>query len=195
MTTERITDYTLIHRAAASRDKHAAAPRDKKVAADFDAFVSARGRELVLTARRLLRDPHQAEDVVQDVLAKAFLHWPRIANSENPDAYLRRMLINETASFWRRWAKRRESLTSMVPDTAVAGGQAASELRDDLLDCLRQLPVRQRTVLVLLYYEGLDYADAAALMGVSVTTARSNAHRGLQKMRVQIELARKGVQS
>lgn len=82
---------------------------------DFDTFVAARGTALVRVARALLRDPQHAEDVVQDVLVKAYQHWGRIVDRENPDAYVRRMLVNEATSFWRRGVRREFT----VPDARL----------------------------------------------------------------------------
>jgi RNA polymerase sigma-70 factor (sigma-E family) len=150
----------------------------------FDAFVAARAAVLVRVARGLLRDPQHAEDVVQDVLVKVHQHWDRILRQDSPDAYVRRMLVNASISFWRRAARREISfgrhdlLDAVSPD--VTGGL---DERDVMLALLRRLPPKQRAVLVLRHYEGLADDEIAAVVGCAVTTVRSNIHRGLASLR------------
>jgi len=151
---------------------------------DFDAFVLARGAALVRTARGLLRDPQHAEDVVQDVLVKAHLRWAHISRCDSPEAYVRRMLVNASIAFWRR-AKRREFLMpdGTLPERAGPDESRRHDDRDLLLALLRRLPAKQRAVLVLRHYEDLPDAEIAEIMGTSVVTVRSNAHRGLARLR------------
>lgn len=160
---------------------------------DFDAFVAARGAHLVRTARRLLRDPHDAEDLVQDVLVKAHQHWATICSRENPEAYLRRMIVNAVTSFWRR-AVRRELAVPASDLPATAGPDEAARLdeRDRMMLALRALPPKQRAVLVLRHYEGLADDEIARIMRTSVQTVRSNVHRGLANLRTQLTRLHEG---
>lgn len=151
---------------------------------EFEAFVALRGPALVRLARGLLRDPHLAEDVVQDVLARALLQWPRVSAARDVDAYVRRMVVNACTSWFRR-AARRERVTDqpLVLDRPI--GDRADQFvdRDLLIALLRRLPTKQRAVLVLRHYEGLADADIARTLGCSEVTVRSNAHRGLARLR------------
>ena len=153
--------------------------------ADFDAFVVTRGAALVRTARGLLRDPHDAEDVVQDVLVKVHQHWHRIVSRDSPDAYVRRMLVNACVSFWRR-PMHREHMVAVVPGRRAPDETGAVDERHRLMAALRQLPAKQRAVLVLRHYEGLDDAEIADVMQTSVVTVRSNVHRGLANLRTRL---------
>ena len=156
---------------------------------EFEDFVVARGAALVRSARRLLRDPHDAEDVVQDVLVKVHRHWDTIVRQEVPEAYVRRMLVNACTSFWRRGVRRERPVDDVslhlvvdVRDRAVDEPGRLDE-REVVLGLLRRLPAKQRAVLVLRHYEGLPDAEVAAIMGTSVQTVRSNVHRGLASLR------------
>jgi RNA polymerase sigma-70 factor (sigma-E family) len=151
---------------------------------DFDAFVAARGPKLVRIARGLLRDPQHAEDVVQEVLVKAHQHWATICSRESPDAYVRRMLVNASTSFWRR-AVRREFSVDSDAWVGVPGPDESARVdeRDRILAALRRLPPKQRAVIVLRHYEGLSDEEIATVMGTSVVTVRSNIHRGLANLR------------
>ena len=151
---------------------------------DFEEFVTLRGPALVRLARGLLKDPHLAEDVVQDVLARALMQWPRVSAARDVDAYVRRMVVNACTSWFRR-AARRERVTDQprVLDNPVSDRTDQFVDRDLMIALLRQLPAKQRAVLVLRHYEGLADADIALTLGCTEVTVRSNAHRGLARMR------------
>lgn len=160
-------------------------PRDSAVTEpfeSFDDFVHAHGARLLGLARRSLRDPQVAEDVLQDVLARAYLRWNRISRLGDPVAYVNRMVVNACTSWWRRSA-RRESPIDVQPDTEVAPHDASFVERDHMLALLRRLPGKQRIVLVLRHYERMDDEEIARLLGVSTGTVRSNAFRGLARLR------------
>ena len=152
----------------------------------FEEFVAARGPALVRLARGLLRDPDTAEDVVQDVLAKALLKWGRVSAADDPVAYVNRMVVNASTSWWRRAARRERPVpTEELPEATGAAPDASGQLadRDELLTALRALPVKQRTVLVLRYFEDMPDERIADLLDVTTGTVRSNAHRGLATLR------------
>jgi RNA polymerase sigma-70 factor (sigma-E family) len=153
----------------------------------FEEFAASRGPALVRLARGLLKDPHHAEDIVQDVLAKALLKWGRISSVDDPDAYVRRMLVNASTSFWRRAVRREYAYEhDRLPDQRVGDRSGDVAARDQMLELLRQLPPRQRTVLVLRHYGGLADAEIAGILGCSQVTVRSNAHRGLASLRAML---------
>ncbi|MCI2240359.1 SigE family RNA polymerase sigma factor [Paenibacillus sp. TRM 82003] len=156
----------------------------------FEEFVAARGPALVRLARGLLRDPDTAEDVVQDVLAKALLSWRRVAGADDPVAYVNRMVVNACTSWWRRAARRERPAGEALPEASGrARPDASTQLadRDQLLTALRALPVKQRTVLVLRYFEDMADEQIADLLDVTTGTVRSNAHRGLATLRGAVQ--------
>jgi RNA polymerase sigma-70 factor (sigma-E family) len=151
---------------------------------DFEDFVAAHGAALVRLARGLLKDPHHAEDVVQDVLAKALVRWSSVQRADVPEAYVRRMVVNACTSFWRRAVRREHAREHAdLPERAAPDDPALLADRDQALGLLRRLPPRQRAVLVLRHYEGIPDAEIADLLGCSAVTVRSNAHRGLASLR------------
>jgi RNA polymerase sigma-70 factor (sigma-E family) len=152
--------------------------------ADFADFAGSRGPALVRLARGLLRDPYQAEDVVQDVLAKALVQWGRVSGADDRDAYVRRMVVNACTSWFRRAARREFAHdTATMPERPVADPSEGVDERDLLVALLRRLPTKQRAVLVLRHYEALPDADIARLLGSSEVSVRTNAHRGLATLR------------
>lgn len=151
----------------------------------FAAYVRERGQHHLRTAVLLTGDWHAAEDLVQTSLVKLYRAWPRLGTGtgHDPDAYLRRIMINTHRSWWRaRW--RRETPAAVLPerttDEDLADGQALGEL---VRHALAGLPRQQRAVLILRYYEDLPEAEVAALLGCAVGTVKTHARRGLSALR------------
>ncbi|MFD7024437.1 RNA polymerase sigma factor [Promicromonospora sukumoe] len=142
---------------------------------------------LVRYATVLVGDQHTAADLVQEVLLRAHQRWHRITLTDRPDLYLRRMVTNEHLSWRRRWHVRmiRPTADDALVDHAGAGGDHAENLaqRDAMWRRLAQLPPRQRTVLVLRYYEGLADVEIATVLDTSPATVRSHAARALTTLR------------
>ena len=142
---------------------------------------------LLRYATVLVGDGHTAADLVQEVLLRAHVRWHRIALMERPDLYLRRMVTNEHLSWRRRWHVRTVHPASDDVLAAHAPPQhdhADALARDDVMwQHLAALPPRQRTVLVLRYYEGLADPEIAQVLGTSSATVRSHAARALATLR------------
>jgi RNA polymerase sigma-70 factor (sigma-E family) len=151
-------------------------------AVDFDTWVAARGPGLLRLAYTLTGNRSDAEDVVQEALARALPRWSRISRVENVDAYVRRMVINAHTSWWRRW-KRRESPVAELRDSTVDAPGEAFDDRHRLWLACQALPEVQRTAVVLRYYEQLEYAEIADLTGVREGSVRSRVSRGLSALR------------
>jgi len=172
-------------------------PRDELAAAPdiittdggegFSAFAVSRWPGLVRLAFGLTGDRWLAEDIAQTALARAYVAWRRVSRADDPDAYLRRILVNASH---RRF--RRHQVTEQPgdpPETPVDGPADLVGERAALLAALRQLPPRQRAVVVLRYWEDLTDAQIAAALGCSAGTVRSQLSRALAKLRTSSALA------
>jgi len=148
---------------------------------DFHEYVIQRSPALSRVAYLLTGDHHLAEDLLQAALARAHPHWRRVRDG-NPDAYVRRAMYHLHVSWWRRRrpAERLEPDPRDLPGTDPTEGTA---LRLALAAALRQLPKRQRAVLVLRFYEDLTEAQVARVLGCSVGTVKRHGHDGLRKLR------------
>jgi RNA polymerase sigma-70 factor (sigma-E family) len=150
---------------------------------EFDEYVAARGQQLVRLGYVLSGDHHRAEDLAQNALMHAYRHWRRVGGMDDPHAYVRRVLVNAHVSAARRRSSREipllmaESVHS-EPDPALAMAE-----HDAMWRALTRLPPRERTVLVLRYYEDLDHASIAAALGIKESTARATASRALAALR------------
>ncbi|MBL1098934.1 SigE family RNA polymerase sigma factor [Streptomyces coffeae] len=147
----------------------------------FEEFVAARGPRLLRVAWLLTGDAHLAEDLLQTVLAKVWPKWWRIA-ADNPEAYVRKALVNTHASWWRRrW--RGEVPHDEVPDvTAAPDPFEGIDLEQSLAAAVRRLPGRQRAVVVLRYFEDLSVEDTAEVLGCSAGTVKSQASKALRTL-------------
>ncbi|MFE9611705.1 SigE family RNA polymerase sigma factor [Streptomyces sp. NPDC006012] len=150
---------------------------------DFEEFVAARGARLLRVAWMLTGDAHLAEDLLQTVLARVWPKWRRLSG-ENPEAYIRKALVNTYASWWqRRW--RGEIPHGEVPDETAPGDPFASvDLEHSLSLVVRRLPPRQRAVVVLRYFEGLSVEETAQVLGCRPGTVKSQAARALNTLRL-----------
>jgi RNA polymerase sigma-70 factor (sigma-E family) len=152
---------------------------------EFDEFAASRLEPLLRFSAALTADRQLAEDVVQEVLARAHSRWGRIGTVEHPEAYVRRMIVNEFTSWRRKWSR-------IVPhpahelDSAVGDGADERLQARALLDEIAQLPPKQRTVLALRYYEDLSDAEIAELMGCAETTVRGYAFRAMRTLRIEL---------
>lgn len=160
----------------------------------FEQFATARLPSLLRYAVVLTGDRDLAQDVVQEVMARAQIRWQRISEADSPEAYVRRMVLNEYLSWRRTWAVRHvhavgERLVEL--DDARGGvrdhAQAVVEA-DELWNRLATLGRKQRAVLVLRYYEQLADEAIGELLGCSPATVRSQASKALKNLRLESEV-------
>jgi RNA polymerase sigma-70 factor (sigma-E family) len=152
---------------------------------EFSAFVTARSGALFRTAVLLTGDRQAAEDLVQSTLERVCRHWRSVRRAESPEAYARRVLVNLVHDRGRRRGRRPEVLLAESADGLAPGPDPYQQVlrRDELVRALRTLPSSMRTVLVLRYFDDLPDAEIAAALRISESTVRSQAARGLAKLR------------
>jgi RNA polymerase sigma-70 factor (sigma-E family) len=162
----------------------------------FEEFAAARLPGLLRYAVVLTGDRDLAQDVVQEVLARAQVRWSKIARADSPDAYVRQMVLNEYLSWRRKWAVRNvQAVGARLIDLGDRRGASRDHADalvdiDDIWNRLATLPRKQRAVLVLRYYEQLNDEEIADLLGCAPVTVRSNASKALKALRLQSERQR-----
>ena len=150
----------------------------------FEEFVRGRSTALLRTAYLLTGDRGAAEDLLQSVLERVARRWPSIADS--PEAYVHRALTNAAVNRWRR--RRPIDVQLLERHHPPARDEAdIVAVRDQLIRGLMSLPARQRAVLVLRYFDDLTEAETAHALGCAVGTVKSQASRGLDRLRVLVD--------
>lgn len=156
---------------------------DAAAHAEFSEFMHGRWSQLVRLGYGLTGDLQLAEDLAQTAFARAYASWSRVRRADNPDAYLRQIVVNANRTRFRK-VRVGEVLTSAVPDLAPAGSSAdESGDRDALVTALMALPYGQRAAVVLRYWLDLTETETAAVLGCSVGNVKSQASRALAKLR------------
>ena len=151
---------------------------------EFGEFMRNRASLLHQSAYLLCGDWHLAHDLVQDTLVKAYQHWPRVRQADSPDAYVRRILLNEVRGGWRR--RERAVPVSRFPEGGEPVAPDATEdvvRRAGLRQALLALPLRQRATIILRYLEGMSERETAAVLGCSEGTVKSQSARALATLR------------
>ena len=152
----------------------------------FEDFASSRLPALVRFAAVMTHDRGIAEDVCQEVVIRVQRDWARISVLDHPEAYVRRMVVNEYLSWRRKWAR-------VIPFATVGTDRSVGDHADTVTDRsalmarIGRLPPQQRTVLVLRYYEDLPDSEIAAVLGCSESTVRGYAMRALRTLRVDLD--------
>jgi RNA polymerase sigma-70 factor (sigma-E family) len=153
----------------------------------FSAYFSARFHKARRLAYLLCGDWHRADDLAQTAFVRVASSWHRIRDPNAVDSYLRTCLMRSFFTDQRRMWRRREHSTADVPDREVGADSAdAVATRVAVMRALAQVPPRQRAVLVCRYYDGLDVAATAKVLGCTEGTVKSQSARGLAALRAAL---------
>lgn len=185
LTTPRTTRTTETSRCGRTGAAVADPPVDPPV--DFASYVSERRAVLLRTAWSITGDQHSAEDLVQSALASVCSQWESLRDPRAADAYVRRAMVNQHASWWRvPWRRRERPFGALPEPDARWGGDQRPESGLGLWPLVAALPPRQRAAVVLRYYEGLSEAETARALHCSLGTVKSNTSRGLATLRRRV---------
>ncbi|TWD79376.1 RNA polymerase sigma-70 factor (sigma-E family) [Kribbella amoyensis] len=156
---------------------------------DFESYVSTRYGALLGLGYLLTQDRALAEDLVQTALIRCWSSWHRV-RSEDPHAYVRRVMVNAHTEWWRRRRGRTEVPSedplAEAPRPEYVSGLVGLVEHADLIQALRRLPRRMCAAVVLRYFEDLTEAETAEVMGCSVGTVKSQTHRALTRLRAEL---------
>jgi RNA polymerase sigma factor (sigma-70 family) len=160
-------------------------------APDVDALVARlfeeEGHRLVRLVRLFVDDRNAAEDLVQEGFIRLARNAGRIQDETKAAAYLRSIVLNLARDHNRRGIV---SLRHHLPfDQTRASTEDEVVLRDDqqeVVDALRELPHRQRTCLVLRYYEEQGIDDIAEALGISRNSVKTHLRRGMEAMEARL---------
>ncbi len=151
---------------------------------DFPAYFTATWPRMYRTALAITGDPASAEDACQAAFAKAYAAWSRVCAADHPDAYVRKMVVNEVLGTRRSaWWRRERPHADVGEPPPLPSFEDGVTDRSTLWDAVAALPPRQRAVIVLRYYEDLSEEQIAAALGCSRGTVKSQASAALGNLR------------
>ncbi|HVQ88217.1 MAG TPA: SigE family RNA polymerase sigma factor [Actinomycetes bacterium] len=152
--------------------------------AGFDAFVASRGAALMRTASLLTGNRAAAEDALQEALTRVAMRWPKVVRGGAPEPYVRRVLYTVVVDDWRR--RRRLDVEPGDAPEGSDGVDLAHMVSSAVVlnQALLRITARQRAVLVLRYYDDLTEAQAADVLGCSISTVKSQTKHALNRLRV-----------
>jgi RNA polymerase sigma-70 factor (sigma-E family) len=154
----------------------------------FDDFAVARLSAVLRFATALSGDPDLAKDLVQEVLIRVSGRWQEIGQLDWPEAYVRKMVVNEYLSWRRRsWRLIPSGMSGHLPGPPSPDPADGYIDRQALLAELAKLSRRQRTALVLRYYEGFSDAEIGDVMGCTQSTVRGHVFKALAALRVELD--------
>jgi RNA polymerase sigma-70 factor (sigma-E family) len=149
----------------------------------FDVFAAAHGAGLIKLGLMVSGDRGRAEDATQEALVRVYQRWSRL---DDPLAYARRIVVNETRDDWRRAERATRAHNDagrLARFDEVDDVEASVLARDALLAALAGLPHRQRAVIALRYLSELTEAETATVLEISVGTVKSQAFDALARLR------------
>jgi RNA polymerase sigma-70 factor (ECF subfamily) len=159
---------------------------------DFDTLVADHSAGLHAYLWRLLRDPADAEDCLQETYLRAYRAFDRAAGHPNPRAWLYRIATNVARTCQKQRARAAARTALLEPDLAAAPGANPAEqagqrqLLAAVARAVEALPHHQRAALILRRYQDLSYAEVAAALDCTEAAARANVYQALKKVRKAI---------
>ena len=161
---------------------------DQRDEEEFAEYFAARRDAVRRTAYMLCGDWHRADDLAQTAFVALHRRWKKIRDRGATDAYVRKTLVRASIDESRRpWRREWQAETLPEPPDDTPGLDELVATREDLLAALKQVPPKQRAVLVMRFFEGLDVTSAAKALDCSEGNVKSQTARGLANLRQVLE--------
>ncbi len=139
-------------------------------------FFRAEFPMVLRTVFLILGDRGKAEDVTQEAFIQLLSHWKKISRYERPDAWVRRVAIRLAVK-----AQRRERMREVL-ERDTSGPRVPNAPDVDLANALQQLPLKQRTCVLLFYYEDRPIAEIVDILGISEGSVKVHLHRARERL-------------
>jgi RNA polymerase sigma-70 factor (ECF subfamily) len=165
---------------APERNVAAAEPNDVGGPPAFDCFYASEYAAVVRLAFGLTGRLGVAEELAQDAFLAAYKNWDALAAYDSPSAWVRRVVLNRSVSSWRRTATEAGLLARLKRERSV--NPTLAEPEDAVWAAIRDLPTRQRQVMVLVVLEDRSVADVAEVLGCSRESIRTHLRRARQRL-------------
>jgi RNA polymerase sigma-70 factor (ECF subfamily) len=159
-------------------------PASVEVHVDFEDFFRAEHERLFQALYLLCGDRHEADDIAQESLLRAYERWDRVVSMESPQGYVYRTAFNLHRSHLRKLSVRTRRVFAQVADDDPSGSVA---LGQDVHRALADLPRGQREALILVEWLGLTSDEAGRVLGIDASSVRGRLHRGRDSLRRSLE--------
>jgi RNA polymerase sigma factor (sigma-70 family) len=143
---------------------------------DFDSLFAAEYAPVLRTVLLICHDTHLAQDITQDAFVELLRHWDKVSRFDRPGAWVRRVAIRKLVKVLHRETRRRQAESAFESPAALEPADL------DVLRAVSELPLRQRTAVVLYYYEDRPLDEVAELLECSTSTAAVHVHRARAKL-------------
>ena len=158
----------------------------------LEQFVRIHGEELLRLAFTYVKNREAAEDIVQDVLLKAYEQGDRFRGDSTYRTYLYRMTINRSYDYLRSWSYKNTVVSNKIQQVfqgSKSAEQHVLELSDNRLlgQAVLDLPVKYREIIILYYYKELKIDEIAGLLSFSENTVKTRLKRGREKLKSELE--------
>jgi RNA polymerase sigma-70 factor (sigma-E family) len=150
---------------------------------DFEGFFHAEHQRLFQALYLLTGNRHEADDLVQEALMRAYERWDRVGSMDSPVGYVYRTALNLYRSRLRKAAVRARRVFASIP-TADASESVA--ISDEVHRALAAIPDAQREALVLTDWLGLDSEEVGRVLGIDASSVRGRLHRGRDSLRKRL---------
>lgn len=173
-------------RATADTTSAEGTDRGERPPADYETFFTAQHAPLARLAYALTGSRHDAQDLAQEVLVRAFERWSTVGAYERPEAWARRVLVNLVYSRTRRRRTETRGLERLRPVVDRRDGTELSDAAEAFWAAVRTLPPRQAQVVALRYGADLTGVEVAEILGLDPGTVRAHLH--VARARLSAEL-------
>lgn len=155
-------------------------PRRSVAPDELAAFFRAQHPRLVGFLALYCGDAQVAEEIAQDALVRLCRDWNKVRRMDHPEAWLQRVGINLTNSYFRRRSAERRAKARLGDSKRSWVDRSDTEL----LDALSSIPARQKAALLLRHYIGLSTREAAETLGCPEGTIKTLVHKAIKNLRL-----------
>ena len=155
----------------------------------LEQFILEHGEDMLRFAYTYVKKRDVAEDIVQDVLLKAYEKQDQFLGQSSYKTYLYRMIINRSYDYFRSWHYRNTVLTDRISKIIKKPSVAPTFGDEDtyLGECILSLPVKYREVIVLYYYKDFTIDMVANLLSLPISTVKTRLVRGREKLKKMLK--------
>jgi RNA polymerase sigma factor (sigma-70 family) len=150
---------------------------------DFEGFFHAEHERLFQALYLLTGNRHEADELAQEALMRAYERWDRVRSMDSPVGYVYRTALNLHRSRLRKAAVRARRVFASIPTEDASESVATS---DEVHRALAAIPGPQREALVLTDWLGLDSEEAGRVLGIDASSVRGRLHRGRDSLRKRL---------